>query len=58
MAVVKRQSFDTWIGTAAERGTFTLAAVGDDFFESDTGLTYRFCGGTTWTKVVYPAPAE
>lgn len=46
-----------YIGTAAERAAMDPApAVGSEFFESDTGLTYVFCGGTTWTKKVYPGP--
>jgi len=44
MAVTKKQSFDTWFGTAAERATFTSMALGDKFFETDTQLIYTYTG--------------
>jgi len=43
-----------YIGTASERAAMDpVPPVGSEFFESDTGLTYVFCGGTTWAKKVY-----
>lgn len=48
-----------YIGTAAERAAMDpVPNVGSEFFESDTGLTYVFCGGTTWTKKLYPTVEE
>jgi hypothetical protein len=47
-----------YIGTVTERTNMDpLPAVGAEFFESDTGLTYVFCGGTTWTLKLYPEEA-
>ncbi len=49
-----------YIGTEAERAAMDpVPVIGSEFFESDTGLTYVFCGGTTWGKKLYPGePAD
>lgn len=51
-----------YIGTATERAAMDPPPehIGAEFFESDTGLTYVFCGGTTWALKLHPAtePAE
>lgn len=44
MAVAKKESFDTWYGTAAEKATFASVARGDKFIETDTGLRYQYTG--------------
>ena len=47
-----------YIGTETERtGMDPLPVIGAEYFESDTGLTYVFCGGTTWTLKLYPEEA-
>lgn len=47
-----------YIGTGAERSSMDPKPVaGAEYFESDTGLTYVFCGGSTWTLKLYPVPA-
>lgn len=47
-----------YIGTAAERAAMDpVPVIGSEFFESDTGLTYVFCGETTWSKKLYPGEA-
>jgi len=58
---IQRVSGETplYIGTSTERVSMNpLPAVGAEFFESKTGLTYIFCGGTTWTKKLYPTEEE
>lgn len=59
MAVALVTTITRYIGTATERAAMdvTNTRVGSEFFESDTGLTYVFCGGTTWTKKLYPETA-
>lgn len=44
-----------YIGTEAERTDMTdpAPAIGSQFFESDTGLTYIYCGND-WTLKLYP----
>lgn len=45
-----------YIGTEAERSSMDpKPVVGAEYFESDTGLTYVFCGDSTWTLKLYPA---
>ena len=55
-----------YMGAAAERAVMDPLpdCVGAEFFESDTGLTYVFCGVTdgetpeaVWTLKLYPATA-
>jgi len=45
MPVTKKESFDTHYGTAAERALFT-APLGDQYFETDTGLKFSSIGAT------------
>jgi len=46
-----------YIGTKTERtGMDPLPVIGAEYFESDTGLTYIYCG-TDWTLKLYPATA-
>jgi len=61
-----------YIGPADEREDFTSEFVGAEYFESDTGLTYVFCGVTenknggdngdedeaVWTLKLYPVEKE
>ncbi len=42
-----------YIGTEADRTGMTAPEIGAEFFESDTGLTYIYCG-TDWTLKLYP----
>jgi len=58
---IQRVSGETprYIGTSTERAALDPVPynVGSEFFESNTGLTYVFCGGTTWTLKLYPEEA-
>jgi len=52
MAVSKQQSFDTYIGTAAEMAAFTNALIGDTFIPTDgadAGKEHIYTG-TAWLK--------
>lgn len=42
MAVAKKESFETWIGTAAEKAAFTGMLAGDHYIETDTGKEYEY----------------
>jgi hypothetical protein len=65
---IQRVSGETplYIGEKTDRESMNpLPAVGAEFFESDTGLTYVFCGTTdgstaVWALKLYPTekPSE
>lgn len=44
MAVIKKESHQTWIGTAAEMALFTSMQAGDKFITTDTKLEYEYTG--------------
>lgn len=44
MAVIKKESHQTWIGTAAEMALFTSMLAGDKFITTDTKLEYEYTG--------------
>lgn len=44
MAVEKKNSFQTFFGTAAEKAAFTGMLLGDKYFATDTGLKYVYTG--------------
>jgi hypothetical protein len=44
MAVAKKESFDTWFGTAAEMATFASMVRGDKFITTDTKIGYVYTG--------------
>lgn len=54
-----------YIGTVTERTNMDpLPVIGAEYFESDTGLTYKFCGVTAgdtpeavWALKLYPTTA-
>ena len=52
MAVAKKQSFDTWFGTAAEKATFTSMALGDKYFETDTRMEFESTGASWVTSPI------
>lgn len=46
MSVIKKESFSTYFGTAAEMVTFTYCLLGDKYFQTDTGLMFmRYATG-------------
>ncbi len=49
MAVTKRNSFETWFGTAAGKAAFTSMALGDHYFETDTQLLFTYTG-SAWVS--------
>ena len=49
MAVTKKQSFDTFYGTAAERALFADHQLGDKYVETDTGLKFA-SSGSAWVS--------
>ena len=52
MAVTKKDSFQTWFGTAAEMVLWTSMAAGDHFITSDgTPKEYEYTGAA-WIEVV------
>ena len=52
LTVAKKQSFDTWYGTAAEKAAFTSMALGDKYFETDTQLLFEYTGAAWVTSSV------
>lgn len=44
MPAIKKESFDTYFGTAAEKAAFASMALGDKYFETDTGKTFVYSG--------------
>lgn len=44
MAVARKQSHETYHGTAAEMTTFTDCLACDEYFQDDTSQTYRYTG--------------
>lgn len=44
MSVTKKNSYQTWFGTAAEQAAFTSMLLGDKYFAIDTGLMYVYTG--------------
>ena len=47
MAVKRKQSHNTFFGTAAEMAAFTDCRQGDRFIQTDTGAEYTY-SGTAW----------
>jgi len=47
MAVLRKQSHETFFGTAAEMALFTDCHQGDKFTQTDTGAEYTY-SGTAW----------
>ena len=47
MAVARKQSHETFFGTAAEMALFTDCHQGDKFTQTDTGAEYTY-SGTAW----------
>jgi len=51
-----------YIGTSEERQAMNPVPehIGAEFFESNTGLTYVYCGESTWALKLYPnaAPSQ
>jgi hypothetical protein len=50
MAVIKKESFQTWIGTAAEMAAFTGMLAGNHFITTDEKKEYTYTGAA-WIEV-------